>query len=64
MQLPEYYKRSTDNLSRIYPDSFNIGVNVNKAAGQNMFHCHMYLMPCYKGDVENSKGGSKKCDTK
>ena len=39
------------------PDGYNIGVNVNAAAGQSVFHVHMHLIPRYKGDVENPKGG-------
>lgn len=42
---------------RFHPDGFNIGINVNEAAGQSVFHCHMHLIPRYKGDVENPKGG-------
>ncbi|MFQ9283100.1 MAG: HIT family protein [Phocaeicola vulgatus] len=29
----------------------------NEAAGQSVFHVHIHLIPCYKGDVENPKGG-------
>jgi hypothetical protein len=32
-------------------------INVNEAAGQSVFHVHMHLIPRYKGDVENPKGG-------
>lgn len=39
------------------PDGFNIGVNVGEAAGQSVFHVHMHLIPRYKGDVPNPKGG-------
>ena len=39
------------------PDGYNVGVNVNAAAGQTVFHVHMHLIPRYKGDVENPKGG-------
>lgn len=42
---------------RFHPDGYNIGVNVNQAAGQSVFHCHMHLIPRYKGDVDNPKGG-------
>ncbi len=42
---------------RYHPDGYNIGVNVNEAAGQSVFHVHMHLIPRYKGDVENPKGG-------
>ena len=42
---------------RFNPDGYNIGVNVNTAAGQSVFHVHIHLIPRYKGDVENPKGG-------
>lgn len=41
----------------LHPDGYNIGVNVNAAAGQTVFHVHMHLIPRYIGDVENPKGG-------
>ena len=34
-----------------------MGINVNEAAGQSVFHVHMHLIPRYKGDVPNPKGG-------
>ena len=42
---------------RFHPDGYNIGINVNEAAGQSVFHVHMHLIPRYKGDVKNPKGG-------
>ncbi|MBR5920510.1 MAG: HIT domain-containing protein [Bacteroidales bacterium] len=42
---------------RYNPDGFNVGVNVNEAAGQSIFHVHVHLIPRYKGDVDNPKGG-------
>jgi diadenosine tetraphosphate (Ap4A) HIT family hydrolase len=41
----------------ITPDGFNIGVNVGYYAGQSVFHTHIHLIPRYKGDVENPRGG-------
>ena len=43
--------------SRFSPDGFNVGINVGQAAGQSVFHVHIHLIPRYKGDVENPKGG-------
>ena len=42
---------------RLHPDGFNVGINVNEAAGQSVFHVHIHLIPRYKRDVENPKGG-------
>lgn len=42
---------------QFHPDGFNVGINVNEAAGQSVFHVHIHLIPRYKGDVENPKGG-------
>lgn len=42
---------------RFHPDGFNVGINVREAAGQSVFHVHIHLIPRYKGDVENPKGG-------
>ncbi len=42
---------------KYHPDGYNIGINVNEAAGQSVFHVHMHLIPRYKGDVPNPKGG-------
>lgn len=36
---------------------FNVGVNIGKAAGQTIFHCHIHLIPRRFGDVENPRGG-------
>jgi len=42
---------------RFNPDGFNIGINVGEVAGQSIFHVHVHLIPRYKGDVENPRGG-------
>ena len=39
------------------PDGYNIGINVGTAAGQSIPHLHIHVIPRYKGDVENPKGG-------
>jgi diadenosine tetraphosphate (Ap4A) HIT family hydrolase len=39
------------------PDGFNTGINTGEAAGQTIAHVHIHVIPRYKGDVENPKGG-------
>ncbi len=39
------------------PDGYNIGVNNGEWAGQSIPHLHVHLIPRYRGDVENPKGG-------
>lgn len=39
------------------PDSYNIGINVSKPAGQSVPHTHIHLIPRYAGDVADPKGG-------
>ena len=46
-----------DLQKKFNPDGFNIGINVNEAAGQTVFHCHIHIIPRYEGDVENPRGG-------
>ena len=43
--------------SRHSPDGYNIGVNVGEAAGQSRMHVHVHLIPRYRGDVPDPKGG-------
>ena len=42
---------------RFNPDGFNVGINIGEAAGQSISHVHIHLIPRYKGDVKNPKGG-------
>ncbi len=39
------------------PDGFNMGININETAGQTIWHSHIHIIPRYKGDVENPRGG-------
>jgi ATP adenylyltransferase len=39
------------------PAGFNVGININEAAGQTIPHVHIHLIPRYEGDVEEPRGG-------
>ena len=39
------------------PVGFNVGININEAAGQTVPHVHIHLIPRYEGDVEEPRGG-------
>ncbi len=39
------------------PDAYNIGINEGQAAGRSIDHLHVHLIPRYKGDVPNPRGG-------
>lgn len=39
------------------PDGFNVGININAEAGQTIWHSHIHIIPRYKDDVENPRGG-------
>lgn len=39
------------------PDGFNVGWNDGAAGGQTIFHLHVHVIPRYRGDVEDPRGG-------
>ncbi len=39
------------------PDGYNIGLNCGEPAGQTVMHLHLHLIPRYKGDTPNPRGG-------
>lgn len=43
------------------PDGYNIGMNCGEFAGQTIFHFHCHLIPRYKGDMKNPRGGVRYC---
>ena len=42
---------------RYGPDGFNVGTNCGEAAGQSVWHAHIHVIPRYKGDVADPRGG-------
>lgn len=39
------------------PDGYNIGMNCGEVAGQTIPHAHIHLIPRYRGDLANPRGG-------
>lgn len=42
------------------PDGYNIGINIGYYGGQTISHLHFHLIPRYKGDIEDPRGGIRK----
>lgn len=38
-------------------NSFNVGFNAGKIAGQTVMHCHIHVIPRYEGDMTDPRGG-------
>src|SRR5690554_3975095 len=56
--IHELLPQGKQMLDREYaPDGYNIGVNVGRYGGQTIPHLHVHLIPRYKGDVEDPRGG-------
>ncbi len=45
--------------SEFQPDGFNVGMNINKAAGQAMNHATIHIIPRYHGDTHHKKSGMR-----
>lgn len=59
VELIEVVKNIIENEHA--PDGFNIGMNCGAVAGQSVMHFHCHVIPRYKGDMENPKGGVRYC---
>ena len=55
MVLVDEAKQGLDK--EFQPDAYNIGINDGAAAGQTVPHLHIHLIPRYKGDQEDPRGG-------
>lgn len=54
----ELLAQTKAELARIFqPDGFNVGINDGAAAGQTVPHLHVHLIPRYRGDVPDPRGG-------
>lgn len=55
LELLEEAKRRLDK--ELKPDGYNVGINDGPAAGQTVPHLHIHLIPRYKGDQTDPRGG-------
>ena len=58
MALIELIDKAKQYLDKNFkPDGYNIGINVGKTAGQTIMHVHIHIIPRYKGDMDDPRGG-------
>lgn len=43
--------------AELSPDGYNIGINVGEVAGQTVKHLHVHLIPRFRGDMDDPRGG-------
>ena len=46
-----------DLVERLHPDGMNVGLNSLEAAGQTIAHAHVHVIPRFRGDVDDPRGG-------
>lgn len=57
MELVNVVKRKLDETLSPKPDGYNVGFNAGSAAGQTVEHVHIHVIPRYRGDVADPRGG-------
>lgn len=55
MALVDVVRRDLDETH--HPDGYNVGFNAGAAAGQTVPHVHVHVIPRYRGDVDDPRGG-------
>ncbi|MFN3712479.1 MAG: HIT family protein [Alcanivoracaceae bacterium] len=55
MQLVNQAKQWLEQYHK--PVGYNIGMNCGDAAGQTVMHMHCHLIPRYRGDCKDPRGG-------
>lgn len=55
LDLVDVIKRELDET--LHPDGYNVGFNDGEAAGQTVMHLHVHVIPRYRGDMDDPRGG-------
>lgn len=56
--LPQLIDKAKEIIEMEHqPDGYNIGMNCGVAAGQTVMHFHCHVIPRYKGDMADPRGG-------
>lgn len=55
LALVEVVKKQLDE--ELHPDGYNVGFNAGEAAGQTVMHLHVHVIPRFKGDMDDPRGG-------
>ncbi|WP_405296810.1 HIT family protein [Algibacter sp. Ld11] len=62
IELTELIEKAKEIIESKYkPDGYNIGMNCGEVAGQSVMHFHCHIIPRFKGDMKNPKGGIRHC---
>ncbi|MCA9691761.1 MAG: HIT domain-containing protein, partial [Myxococcales bacterium] len=43
--------------AELHPDGYNVGFNAGEAAGQTVMHLHVHVIPRYRDDMDDPRGG-------
>ena len=61
-ELPEMINKAKELIEEnCKPDGYNIGMNCGEASGQTVMHFHCHVIPRFKNDVEDPRGGIRHC---
>jgi diadenosine tetraphosphate (Ap4A) HIT family hydrolase len=52
--VAEVKRRLDEELA---PDGYNVGFNAGAAAGQTVMHLHVHVIPRFRGDMDDPRGG-------
>ena len=63
-ELTTMIDQTKTEIENVYsPDGYNIGMNSGSVAGQTVMHFHCHVIPRYKEDMEDPRGGVRHCIT-